>query len=403
MATTSMTMNMSTFYDDLMYLCSMDDTFYYKDVRLNSIPYRIFNYRLCTYAAFQSRTAALNCRGTMFNIMNPKKVQLVSLAPEKFFNYTEGFGRQQFHERGRFGDKMEKMDGTLISTFLHRPASNEQVLRFKSKQSLTSKQVTESMQLLVGNFKSELEQLVHLNYTVNMEYTSPSNHVVVSYPEARLTILSIRSHVDGQTLFGSRLKTFLLENNFSAILAHLVPFESVSSDVTHEQLLQSIYQEPYGEGYVIEIIQPDQSSYLVKIKTKKYLMLHRDGETANSPRSLFEAVINEHSDDLRGLFQNDTEMLKRIDEMEQYVRPKYNGMIESIEQFYRKNKHLPKKDYVRSIKMIENMQIYLPLLIKLYAGEQNDYKGFAMKNASELFKIVGDGSTLTMINQHTSD
>ncbi|CAF4435792.1 unnamed protein product, partial [Adineta steineri] len=133
-------------------------------------------------------------------------------APEKFFYYTEGFGRQQFHERGRFGDKMEKMDGTLISTFLHRTASNEQVLRFKSKQSLTSKQVTESMQLLVGNFKSELEQLVHLNYTVNMEYTSPSNHVVVSYSEARLTILSIRSHVDGQTLFGSQLKAFLLEN-----------------------------------------------------------------------------------------------------------------------------------------------------------------------------------------------
>lgn len=147
MATTSMTVNMDTLYDDLMCLCSVDDTFYYKDIRLHSINYRIFNYRLCSYATFQSRISALNCRGTMFNITNSKNVQLVSLPPEKFFNYEEGFGRKQFHERGRFGDKMEKMDGTLLSTFLH---SKEQVLRLKSKQSLTSKQVMEAMPLLVG-------------------------------------------------------------------------------------------------------------------------------------------------------------------------------------------------------------------------------------------------------------
>ncbi len=141
---------MDTLYHDLMCLCSMDDTFYYKDIRLQSINYRIFNYRLCSYATFQSRTAALNCRGTMFNISNSKNIQLVSLPPEKFFNYEEGFGQKQFHECGRFGDKMEKMDGTLISTFLHRTHSKEQVLRLKSKQSLTSKQAMESMQLLVG-------------------------------------------------------------------------------------------------------------------------------------------------------------------------------------------------------------------------------------------------------------
>ncbi|CAF0977774.1 unnamed protein product [Rotaria sordida] len=139
---------MDTLYDDLMSLCSLDDTFYYKDIRLYSVKYRIFNYRLCSYATFQSRTAALNCRGTMFNMTNPKNVQLVSLPLEKFFNYEEGFGQKQYHERGRLGDKMEKMDGTLISTFLHGTASKE--LRLKSKQSLTSKQVVEAMQLLVG-------------------------------------------------------------------------------------------------------------------------------------------------------------------------------------------------------------------------------------------------------------
>lgn len=150
MTTPSMTTNIGTLYDDLISLCSQDDTFYYKDVRLYSVKYRIFNYRLCSYATFQSRKASLNCRGTMFNITNPKDVQLVSLPLEKFFNYEEGFGRKQFHERGQFGDKMDKMDGTLISTFLHGIASKE--VRLKSKLSLTSKQVTEAMQLLVGMY-----------------------------------------------------------------------------------------------------------------------------------------------------------------------------------------------------------------------------------------------------------
>lgn len=148
MATISMDVNMETLYNELMSLCSQDDTFYYKDIRLYSIAYRVFNYRLCSYATFQSRSVALNCRGTMFNITNPKKIQLVCLPFEKFFNYDEGFGRKKYHERGRLGDKMVKMDGSLMSTFLHGTTTKE--LRLKSKQSLTSKQVTEAMRLLVG-------------------------------------------------------------------------------------------------------------------------------------------------------------------------------------------------------------------------------------------------------------
>jgi len=123
MATASMTINMGTLYHDLMSLCSQDDAFYYEDIRLHAINYRIFNYRLCSYGRFKTHIAALNCCGTMFNITNPKNLQVVSLSPEKIFDYEEGFGQKQFHEHGRFGDKMEKMDGSLISTFLHCRAS----------------------------------------------------------------------------------------------------------------------------------------------------------------------------------------------------------------------------------------------------------------------------------------
>lgn len=141
---------MQTLYDDLMAICYDNDSFYYKDIRLQTNDYRIFNYRLCSYVEFQSYRAALNCRGTMFDITNPSDVRLVCLPPEKFFNYNEGFGQSKQHEKGRLGDKMEKMDGSLISTYLHRTRPNVETLKFKSKMSLTSPQAQEAMQLLAG-------------------------------------------------------------------------------------------------------------------------------------------------------------------------------------------------------------------------------------------------------------
>ena len=201
-----------------------------------------------------------------------------------------------------------------------------------------------------------------------MEYTSPSNHVYVSYSQSRLTILSIRSHSDGRTLFGTKLKQFFLENDYPTLVEHLVPFEVVPDHVTQEQLLQEIHQEPSGEGYVVEIVHDDQTSYLVKMKTFKYLSLHRDGQDPNSTRSLFEAVINEQSDDLRALFQDDPINLQRIDAMEQHVRPKYNRMLKTIEEFYEKNKHLSKRDFNHLVKTTPAIGVYSALLTNLYAG-----------------------------------
>ena len=133
-----------------MSLCFQNDTFYYTDNPLHAINCRIFNCPLCSYGRFQTSAAALNCCGTMFNITDPKNLQLASLKPERFVDYEESFGQKQYHERGQLGAKTEKMDGTLIPTFVHGRAAKQQALRFKSKQSLTSNQVLEAMQLLAS-------------------------------------------------------------------------------------------------------------------------------------------------------------------------------------------------------------------------------------------------------------
>merc|ERR1711881_339391 len=98
---------------------------------------------------------------------------------------------------------MRKEDGSIISTYIH--AGN---LDFKSKMSLgvpdgaiQVKCVTKYVNLPENaGLKSELEKITKAGYTVNMEWTSPGNMIVLPYQNDKLTILCIRNRADGTFL-----------------------------------------------------------------------------------------------------------------------------------------------------------------------------------------------------------
>jgi T4 RnlA family RNA ligase len=374
--------SMDQLYQNLTSLCSKNTSFYYKDQELNSIQYRIFNYRLCSYEQFHKYPSALNCRGTMFNISDPQNIQLVCLPPEKFFNYEEGSSLQN-HSLGKLGVQMDKLDGSLISTYLH----DQQSVRLKSKASLTSDQALQANSLLSGLFRNEIEQIVHLNYTVNFEYTSPTNQVVVYYPQPKLSVLSIRFHLTGETFFGDELILFLKKNNWLTVVENVVSFKNISNELNQKELIENIRKEVGGEGYVIEIIRPDHTSYLVKVKTTAYLSLHHTRFSLDSARYLCQCIIDEQSDDLRSLFRNNPSALERIDNFEKKIRPIFNGMVQSIELFYEENKHLSRKDYAIRLTNTPNMKVYMPVCMNLYVGKENDYKKFAMNHLKDIFHI----------------
>lgn len=251
---------------------------------------------------------------------------------------------------------------------------------------------------ILDQYREEIEEIVRRNYTVNFEYTSPANHIVLYYPESELRVLSIRSHSDGETLFGDRLVSFLQENHFPVVLQHVVSFTTVSNSVTHQQLVGNIRKEVQGEGYVIEIIPPDRKSYLVKIKTEKYLLLHQTKFNARSNRYFFQCVINEQTDDLRSLFMTEEELLRKIKDMERKIQPIYNQLIRTVEQFYEENKHLPRKDY--ALKAINEgpSKIYLSLIMNLYVGKENDYKKFSINHMRDIFHVDEDETTSVKVD-----
>lgn len=387
-------------FKDLMDLVSRDESFFYKDFPLEDKVYRIFNYNLASWTSFQ-QPGAMDCRGAMFEVSDINNPVLASLPPQKFFNYEEG---GVDHTVCKLGDKMVKMDGSLISTYVHKGQ-----MFLKSKGSLFSSQANDAMNLLekTPEFKAELERLVNQGYTINLEYTSPSNRIVIQYQEDALTVLSARNQETGENLFATKLKEKLVqEGNFQHILDKMVTYEDLRNhEIKQIPFVDAIRQEQEGEGYVMEFIREDGTSYLGKVKNLKYIALHHTKDSVNSPKRLFEAIINEASDDLRTMFADDPFVLKTIEEMERHVQPIYNNIVNTVRDFTEDNKSLARKDF--AIKTQKEHPEYMGLIMNQYlnmkikAGEiphpmrdgkpselkENDYKEFALKHRKDIFKI----------------
>ena len=254
------------------------------------------------------------------------------------------------------------------------------------------------MQLILGQYRDEVEQLVRRNYTINFEYTSPLNQIVLLYSESKLSVLSIRCHSNGETLFGDRLISFLHENDSPTILQNIVSFKTIPTPITHEELIKNIRQETEGEGYVVEITPPNQKSYLVKIKTEQYLRLHHTKFDRCSSRYFFECVIHEQTDDLRSLFTNTKDVLDKIKAIEVKTRPIYNQLIQIVELFYEENKHLSRKDYAIKASNTREIKIYMPLVMNLFVGKENDYKKFSIQHMKDLFHINDEPDPSIVLN-----
>jgi len=354
----------SKLYCDLISLCDTNEAFFYKDHIKNNRIYRIFNYRLANYSDF-CLPNALECRGHMFEVIDDIPVCLVSLPVEKFFNRFENPFTENI-DLTNIKSIMDKADGSLISTFIHNGD-----ISLKSKASLESDQALDSLKWLktnAHNLYDELLDLTLFGYTINMEWTSPNNRIVLGYPEDKLIILNIRNNFTGEY----RDKKTLI--NYSEIHKYWI---SNADDLVNGEIdlfVSNIHLMENIEGYVIEL----NDNQKVKIKTDWYLVRHKAKDSVNAPRRLFEAIIGEAIDDIKTLFCGDPVALQTISEMENRVDPIFNHMIEVVELFYDENRELIRKDY--AIKAQELNDGFMPLYMNLYIGRECDYKAFAIKN-----------------------
>ncbi len=364
-------------YVDLVTLTQANEAFYYQDFVLDGVTYRIFNYRLASYTDFL-QPGAMECRGVMFE-MAPgmggalHAVRLASLTMEKFFNLNENPSTMNLN-LSTIVEVQEKADGSLMSTYMH----NGQ-LRLKSKGSLFSDQAIAAMKWLDQHeMKDYLQGLAEKRCTVNLEWCSPENRIVLGYMEPTLKILNVRDEEDG---------SYFTDGDLVDRRQWYVERYVINDPV---EFIQRIPQMTNIEGFVCMLA----SGQRIKIKCEWYLALHHAKDSVTNPRRLFECILTEGVDDVRSMFHEDPLAIKIIDEMQVKVDHLYNSLVKSVEGYYSANKHLSKKDYAIKAKG-ELQQLHFGPAMARYdrpnvtafinaQGQLSDYKGYLKTKWKEL-------------------
>ncbi|MGZ8924475.1 MAG: T4 RnlA family RNA ligase [Nitrososphaeraceae archaeon] len=355
-------------YSNLINLVENNESFFYQDFQLGEGLYRVFNYRLASYTDFL-QPGAIECRGVTFEIDSEgNMLELVSLPFHKFFNLYENPLTANLDL-----DDVEsidvKADGSLISTFWSKGPNGN--LCLKSKGSLFSDQAKQAQEWLEKPENSEFYDWVESyevhGYTVIMEWVSLENRIVLGYDKPRLIILGVRDRYSGKYIPTEELRKNLGE--------YMEPKVNLNGLSPSEFILAVPSMLDDVEGFVVRL----KSGLWFKVKTNKYLSLHRCKDSVNNPRRLFEVIVDEGIDDIRSMFHTDQLLIKQIDDMQSKVDHIFNHMIKVVEDFYNDNKNLERKNFAIKAKS-EVEPMYFSLTMMKFLGKTIDYKSFAKKN-----------------------
>lgn len=353
-------------YSELIALTEGSESFYFMDYG----QYRVFNYRLASYTEFM-KPSALEARGIMFFLEDGKDPVLVCRPFKKFFNRNENPMTMNL-DLSQVRHWAVKEDGSIITSYLEAGIGE---LRVKSKQSLFSDQTKMATAFLDqpenAAFKAEVYDLTRMGNTVLFELVSPANRIVLEYPKTELRVIGVRSNFGGNCY-----SKYLYKNSHPHIYFHWCK-EFGGQDIKAEDIAAMTGIEGFvgvmGDGLMF------------KDKTDWYKTLHHLKDSVNTPRRLFDAIIDETIDDAKSMFSTDTFMLERISEMESKVIPIYNKMIAYVEKFYEDNRGLERKDY--AIKGQAESAGLFSLVMGKYTGKGLSYKDFAKKYREEVFGI----------------
>ncbi len=347
-----------TIYDDLMHLCSVNESFYFQDHTHDDDTYRIFNYRLATYTDFLV-PGAMECRGHTFRVSGDSQF-LVCSAMEKFFNVNENPMTMGL-DWSQVVRVEDKRDGSLIST-----CRTPYGWILKSKGSLSSSQAVDATRWIARNnsFRDKVDNLVVRDFTINMEWTSGSNQIVLRYNDDALKVLNIRCNTTGE--YFNPLDFF-----DASEVVDFIHFGSIN-----QEWVDNAYTKTGIEGFVIHFAD----GMKCKLKTEEYSVLHRSKDSINNPRRLFEVVLMDASDDLRAMFANDPLSIQLIEDMENKVKGIFNRLHKLVTDFHYTNKDLDRKSYAILGQEKLNPDGVFPLAMNLYLGRDIGLKEHMMKH-----------------------
>lgn len=340
-------------FDNLMNLCSDDsNTFFFVDTTSSmQSKFRIFSYYIASYSEWL-KPDALECRGIMFELDdNNNPIRIAARPPKKFFNLFENPFTEDIKD-DQVGLAFKKEDGSLISSFIDKGE-----LFLKSKGSLFSQQVLDSQKWLYDERRKPLLECLKWyaenGITINMEWVSPDNRVVLTYEEPRLIILNARHNITGEYI---DLEDLVKDQTINQYMVDNHPFETIN------ELIEEVQELKDQEGYVV--YNSKGAEPVFKIKCPWYVHLHSVKSSVSSDKNLWEAVAEGVSDDIKALFETDKASLDRIAKFESIYKKQFSFVYKTAIDIYNKLRGNSRKDYAIESQTILN-EIGYPQLFNI--------------------------------------
>lgn len=340
-------------FDNLMNLCSDDsNTFFFVDTTSSmQSKFRIFSYYIASYSEWL-KPDALECRGIMFELDdNNNPIRIAARPPKKFFNLFENPFTEDIKD-DQVGLAFKKEDGSLISSFIDKGE-----LFLKSKGSLFSQQVLDSQKWLYDERRKPLLECLKWyaenGITINMEWVSPDNRVVLTYEEPRLIILNARHNITGEYI---DLEDLVKDQTINQYMVDNHPFETIN------ELIEEVQELKDQEGYVV--YNSKGAEPVFKIKCPWYVHLHSVKSSVSSDKNLWEAVAEGVSDDIKALFETDKASLDRIAKFESIYKKQFSFVYKTAIDIYNKLRGNSRKDYAIESQSILN-EIGYPQLFNI--------------------------------------
>lgn len=338
---------------NLMNLCSDDsNTFFFVDTTSSmQSKFRIFSYYIASYSEWL-KPDALECRGIMFELDdNNNPIRIAARPPKKFFNLFENPFTEDIKD-DQVGLAFKKEDGSLISSFIDKGE-----LFLKSKGSLFSQQVLDSQKWLYDERRKPLLECLKWyaenDITINMEWVSPDNRVVLTYEEPRLIILNARHNITGEYI---DLEDLVKDQTINQYIVDNHPFETIN------ELIKEVQELKDQEGYVV--YNSKGAEPVFKIKCPWYVHLHSVKSSVSSDKNLWEAVAEGVSDDIKALFETDKASLDRIAKFESIYKKQFSFVYKTAIDIYNKLRGNSRKDYAIESQSILN-EIGYPQLFNI--------------------------------------
>lgn len=341
---------MKDLYTNLLNLANSSDAskFFFRDAKTPfGTSVRIFGYNYASYSDWLLPDA-LESRGIMFEMNGEEPVRIMSRPMEKFFNLDENPLTMNL-DLSTIVNVMDKADGSLISTFI-----DNGVLFTKSKASIFSDQATAANQLLLdidyADLRERATELAKEGFTLNFEYVSPGNRIVLAYEKPDLILLNVRHNDSGEYVPYQELV------RDTVLRKYLVKQVDVDLSLPPEELISNI-RGMYGiEGYVF--VLEDGTKF--KLKTDWYSMLHRTKDTLNNNKDLFEVIVWNQIDDIRSLF-DDEASLNKIKKFEEVFLKYLSESLSTIDELRKELAGADRKQYAitAQTKLKNSDQFYL--------------------------------------------